>query len=78
MCDELIYTLIPQKLEIFIDSSCQCPCEDPNANAGFSSNDVNCLNRGNLTCGICSCYDDFTGPNCECDKKSFLNSEDPE
>ena len=67
-----------QKLLVTVDGSCQCPCEDPSLDEGFENNSETCSKNGDLTCGICSCYEDFSGSNCECDKISYLSGGDPE
>lgn len=47
---------------------CDCPCEknEPD-NISFELKSEMCHKQGDLSCGICSCYKNFFGKECECD-----------
>ena len=68
---------IAQKLEISLESNCQCPCEDK-TNPGYESQSQYCSQNGDLSCGICNCFDGFSGEKCECEDSKLYNTEDPD
>ena len=44
---------------------CDCQCEI-GGEQGFEYKSEKCNGHGDLSCGICVCYDGYFGKNCEC------------
>lgn len=61
---------ISEEIQIELNTICQCECE---LSGPQELNAEACGGRGNLTCGLCSCNEGFSGRNCEC---SSTNSKD--
>ncbi|OQR79540.1 integrin beta-PS-like [Tropilaelaps mercedesae] len=53
---------INERLQIDLEMICQCACE---ANIG-NVNSSDCNNAGTLMCGVCNCYDGYSGKSCQC------------
>jgi hypothetical protein len=68
---------IDQNLQINLKTICKCPCEDPNANAGYAPNAELCNYVGANACGVCNCNPGHTGLNCECNSNAIPDSSDP-
>ncbi|KAJ8403507.1 hypothetical protein AAFF_G00352790 [Aldrovandia affinis] len=48
-----------EKMKVVVTTHCQCDCKDV-----VGAND--CSGKGQVTCGICSCFQGSVGQNCEC------------
>lgn len=55
-------------LRVQLEMQCECDCELPDEEVLSSSK---CTNVGTYECGICSCYDDHYGANCECNNTNL-------
>uniref|UniRef100_A0A7G3AQR4 Integrin beta n=1 Tax=Lutzomyia longipalpis TaxID=7200 RepID=A0A7G3AQR4_LUTLO len=56
---------INESLIVDLQMLCDCECEHPD-HRGYVSNAAECNYHGTLKCGICECYDQYFGRNCEC------------
>lgn len=54
-------------LSIKLELICNCPCS-VKGNEGYVENAEECNKQGTLECGICMCYKNYFGHNCECDR----------
>lgn len=74
------FTLSPvgigQRLTVEVETICDCPCENPNANAGYVENSPDCSGKGDDACGICRCNQGFTGSKCECDANNLPDNSE--
>uniref|UniRef100_A0A1B0CHL5 Integrin beta n=2 Tax=Endopterygota TaxID=33392 RepID=A0A1B0CHL5_LUTLO len=63
---DMIYPVgINESLIVDLQMLCDCECEHPD-HRGYVSNAAECNYHGTLKCGICECYDQYFGRNCEC------------
>ncbi|XP_058794533.1 integrin beta-PS [Phymastichus coffea] len=59
---------INETLTVNLEMICDCACERSSLdNLGFELKSEKCGFNGDLSCGICSCYNGFFGKACECD-----------
>ncbi|XP_014224421.1 integrin beta-PS-like isoform X1 [Trichogramma pretiosum] len=62
----LIYPIgINESLTVNLEMICDCQCEKP-FETGYEKNSTVCHHGGDLSCGVCNCYDKHFGKNCEC------------
>ena len=52
-------------MTVNLEMICDCQCEK-NGELGFELQSAKCHYHGDLSCGICVCYDGYFGKNCEC------------
>ncbi|XP_045105712.1 LOW QUALITY PROTEIN: integrin beta-PS-like [Portunus trituberculatus] len=53
---------------------CQCECEKQ-SDQEFIPDADECSNKGDLTCGVCSCQEGFLGDKCQCKEGDLSNQE---
>lgn len=59
---------LDEVLRVQLEMLCECDCELPNEEVPSSSE---CNNVGTYECGICNCYDNHYGANCECNSTNL-------
>ncbi|XP_065338001.1 integrin beta-PS-like [Cloeon dipterum] len=64
---------INERLEIDLEVDCECDCEKM---GNFLASHERCNRQGDLKCGVCSCHQNFWGPNCGCNTNSVSNKEE--
>ncbi|KAM3862336.1 integrin beta-2-like [Diretmus argenteus] len=60
---------IKDTLKVILSTNCECACDDP------IGSHPHCNDKGQVTCGTCSCNSSYVGQKCECsigEKDSFL------
>ncbi len=66
---------LKQLLSVEVETICECDCETP-GNAGFTVAADQCSEHGDSECGICDCYDGYSGSMCECFQDGIFSGID--
>ena len=64
---------LKESLTLDLQILCECECERPGMGEKYSDK---CNGGGTYECGICNCYDNRYGRNCECDAKDIDSIKD--
>lgn len=58
---------INESLTVNLEMLCDCDCErSDSVNQAFEEKSDKCDKHGDLSCGICACYEGYFGKQCEC------------